>query len=151
MTRRGEDMCFFTAEDLSGTMDCIAFQQAYRTCHPYLKEDAVVCLTGRISRKDQSLSLICEDVLPEKRFGELFAHKRLCCKVNDGDTGMMQKLITICRRFPGDMPVCLFLMGSRRYLKPNLPGGGVQISSEFYRALTAQIQPSMCALIDQKP
>ncbi len=151
MTRRGEDMCFFTAEDLSGTMDCIAFQQAYRTCHPYLKEDAVVCLTGRISRKDQSLSLICEDVLPEKRFGELFAHKRLCCKVNDGDTGMMQKLITICRRFPGDMPVCLFLMGSRRYLKPNLPGGGVQISSEFYRALTEQIQPSMCALIDQKP
>ena len=150
MTKKGDDMCFFTAEDTTGSIDCVAFPSAYQTGGSNLKPDEVLCLTGKISRKDRGISLICDDILPEARFEEIFAGKQLCCKVEDTDTALMRELQEICRRFAGDTPVCFFLLASRRYLKPKLPSGGVEISENFYRALTEKIQPSMCALIAKK-
>lgn len=146
-TKKGEKMCFFTAEDFSGTLDCIVFPSAFQGCGKYLNADEVLCLTGHVSLKDGSVSLICDDIAPEQVFARRFESMRLCMKVADSDTAQMREILEVCRRFPGDTPICFFLMHSRRYLKPAQPQG-VDICSGFYHILTEQIQPSMCALIE---
>ncbi len=148
MTKNGDKMCFFTAEDLTGECSGIAFPNVFLTRGSLLHPDTVLCLTGHISRKGNETTVICDEIAGANEFESFLKTKRLCCKVADSDTETMQKIVEICKRWQGETPVCLFLMNSRRYLLPKLQG--VEVCNAFYDALTAVISPSSCALIDRK-
>lgn len=148
-TKHHEKMCFFTAEDLAGAIECLLFPKVFRDCAVYLKPDRVLCLTGHISVRNGKVSMICDDVQTEEQFLRSIAHKVLCCKVSDQAPQQMQAVLAVCQEHAGETPFCFYLMERRRYLKPSHITG-VQIDSDFYRALTAVLSPAMCGLIDVK-
>lgn len=147
ITKKGDKMCFFTVEDLSGTIDCIAFPSVYAQIASFLQPDTVLCLEGKLSQKDGNVSVVCDNILSETQWEQRIAGMRLCCKLEDGDTARMQQILHVANRFPGDTPLCFWLNGSRRYLMPK-HGHGIAISTPMLRALCDTIIPlQYCALI----
>jgi len=54
ITKRGDAWAMITVEDLDGAIDVLLFPSAYQLAGPYLVEDAIITVKGRLSRqKDQ--------------------------------------------------------------------------------------------------
>ena len=148
-TKKGDKMCRMTVSDFSGEAECIVFQSLYPMVQNLLMPDTVVWIKGKVSRKDREVQLICDGVMQEKAFADLTAGKMLCCKVDDNAQEQMKAVMEICRRFPGDTPLCFWLNQSRKYLFPRHPSG-VQIDAAFLKSLTETLPQAQCALIDRR-
>lgn len=64
-TRNGSIMAFITVEDLYGSVECIAFPRIYEKIKPYLRQDAVVRISGKIDMPSEKLPTIIIDDLKE--------------------------------------------------------------------------------------
>ncbi|MCR4760011.1 MAG: DNA polymerase III subunit alpha [Oscillospiraceae bacterium] len=149
LTKKGGEMARMTVEDFTGMQECLVFPPVYNPNGMVPQAGDLLWMRGRISKKNNALRIICEGIMPEQNFADFVLQHRLCCKVDDADTGKMQKIVQLCRRFPGDIPYCFWLKSSRRFLKPK-QGTGVQIDMRFLKYLTEIIPLSDCGLIEQK-
>ena len=61
-TKKNDIMCFATVEDLTGTMDVILFPKVLDTTSANMLENDVVIVKGRVSLKDDSATLVAENV-----------------------------------------------------------------------------------------
>ncbi|MBR6518606.1 MAG: DNA polymerase III subunit alpha, partial [Oscillospiraceae bacterium] len=61
-TKKNDIMCFATVEDLTGTMDVILFPKVLDTTRANMLENDVVIVKGRVSLKDDSATLVAENV-----------------------------------------------------------------------------------------
>lgn len=148
-TKKGDKMCYLTAEDFTGTLECLVFQSLYPSVQKLLEPDTPVWIKGKVSNQDGEVRLFCDGIMSEQNFSDYTSSKILCCKVQDSQTELMQQIAALCRRFPGDTPYCFWLMQSRKYLKPKT-AAGVDICSGFLKCLTELLPLSQCALIDPK-
>ena len=145
LTKKGERMCYLTVTDFSGELECLVFPALYPSVANMLREDAVIWIRGRISKKDgDGVRLFCEGILSEQEFRRYADGMQLCCKVSDPDS--VSRILSVCKRFPGDTPVCFYLTDSRKYLRPKLKTG-VQIGNGFLKQLTEIVPVSQAALI----
>jgi DNA polymerase III subunit alpha len=64
LTRSGSTMAFLTLEDLTGSVEVLVFPRAYEQQGFALKRDAVVLLRGKVDISEQSVKLLCDEVLP---------------------------------------------------------------------------------------
>ena len=60
-TKNGEVMAFFTIEDLTGSVEVIAFPRAYEAAADLLEEDARVFVQGRVSLEEEKDSKLIAD------------------------------------------------------------------------------------------
>ncbi|MHB8732385.1 MAG: DNA polymerase III subunit alpha [bacterium] len=63
MTRSGSTMAFVTLEDLTGSIEVLVFPRAYEQYGLSLKRDAVVLLRGTLDVEEQSVKLLCDEVI----------------------------------------------------------------------------------------
>jgi DNA polymerase III subunit alpha len=64
MTRSGSTMAFVTIEDLTGSIEVLVFPRAYEQHGLSLKRDTVVLLRGKLDVDEQSVKLLCDEVIP---------------------------------------------------------------------------------------
>ncbi|MBR0132658.1 MAG: DNA polymerase III subunit alpha [Lachnospiraceae bacterium] len=63
-TKHNEMMCFFTLEDVTGSVEVIAFPKTYERYRSLIFEDAKIYVRGRVSvEDDKNAKLICQDVV----------------------------------------------------------------------------------------
>jgi DNA polymerase III subunit alpha len=62
VTKQGNSWAAATLEDLEGAMEVLFFPATYQTCAPYLAEDAIIIVKGRLDRRDDVPKLIAMDV-----------------------------------------------------------------------------------------
>lgn len=149
ITKKGDTMCYLTVEDFTGALECLVFQSLYPQAEKLLKTDTVIWVKGKLSKKDGETRLFCDGIMPEQAFADFAAAKQLCCKVSEREPEQMKQIIEICKRFPGDYPLCFWLTGSRKYLRPRT-AAGVEINAAFLKCLREVLPPAQCALIDRK-
>ncbi len=149
-TKKGDKMAYVEAEDSSGSMECLVFPSVYQHAAPLLQTDSVLMLRGKVSKKDREEPvLFCEGVMSEKELVQYARSLQLCCKLRDRDTALARQIAALCAQYPGETPVVLWLTDSRRYVRARAEGG-VQISPDFVRALTALLPADQCALIAKR-
>jgi DNA polymerase-3 subunit alpha len=56
-------MAFVTLEDLTGSVEALVFPRAYEQHGLALKRDAVVLLRGKLDVDEQSVKLLCDEVI----------------------------------------------------------------------------------------
>lgn len=145
ITKKGERMCYLTVSDFSGELECLVFPALYLSVSNLLHEDAVIWIRGKVSKKEgDGTRLFCEGILAEQDFARHSDGMQLCCKVSDPET--VSRILSVCKRFPGDTPVCFYMTDSRRYLRPKLPAG-ISPDNAFLKQLTEIIPLSQAALI----
>ena len=65
LTKKQTNMAYAVLEDVSGTLELMAFERTLQTCASYLREDQPVLVWGRISaREDEAPKIICDEVYP---------------------------------------------------------------------------------------
>ena len=114
-TRQGETMAFLELEDLTGRVEVVVFPRVFRSCRPYLQEDALVSVSGRISLREDSLSLVAEEVgelgdTPSREEEE----EALFVRVEDGGRELLEAIRAALKSHPGPVPVFLLFPGKRR-------------------------------------
>lgn len=144
LTKKGEEMCYLTVSDTTGTAECLVFFPLYQQVRDILIPGAVIRITGKIRQREKDVRILCESVVSEKQLAEQTNQMQLCIKV--GSTEKLQALTAVLERFPGKTPVLFWMNESRKYLRPRSLSG-VNICMELVQELIKTVPLSEAALI----
>lgn len=107
MTRNGNGvMAYCTLEDMTGSIECLAFPSIYTKYGSLLSSDMRVIINGRLNvREGQNNMVIIDDVSPLKRRA---SEDRLYLRLNTTDEQLVQRVTETLKRYPGNVPVVLY-------------------------------------------
>lgn len=117
-TKKGEKMCFLDVSDESGGLECVVFPDLYAVSASQLVNDSVVIISGKISVKDDRITLICGAIFGETQFPALIRGMKLCIKTTSADAAVSPQLQKICESYSGDTSVCFYLTDLRKIVTP---------------------------------
>ena len=120
VTRSGSKMCFLTLSDDTGELEAVVFPDLFSAAGSSLTEGSIHYISGRVSQKDDSYSLICESIVPEDGFAAMVGRMRLCIKVRS-DESPMDRLAGICAKYRGETEVCFYLTDVKKTVSPRQP------------------------------
>jgi len=114
-TKKNELMMYVNFEDLTGTIEAIAFPTIVRKAPSLLNEDSIVVLEGNLD--------IVEDKAPKIRIENIVAlnnaeekSKKLYLKTVSTDTETVSKIKYILENKFGDIPVCIYYADTKQTL-----------------------------------
>lgn len=113
-TRKGDKMCFAEVSDGTGSTDIVVFPDLFRLCGSSLDTDTIVLVSGRISQKEDGVSIVCTSIIPEAEFPRMTANMKLCAKLRSTDDNRTKQLSEICRRYPGSTHICFYFTDTRK-------------------------------------
>ena len=134
VTRSGSKMCFLTLSDDTGELEAVVFPDLFSAAGSSLTEGSIHYISGRVSQKDDSYSLICESIVPEDGFAAMVGRMRLCIKVRS-DESPMDRLAGICAKYRGETEVCFYLTDVKKTVRPRQPLT-VSITADSFAELT---------------
>ncbi|MBE6876732.1 MAG: DNA polymerase III subunit alpha [Ruminococcus sp.] len=119
-TKTNAEMCFLRLEDKSGITEAVVFPELYASVREALENGRILYLTGKISRKNQHLSIICDSIQEQQNFSAMLGKMLLCLKVTHSpeDLQNLKKLSELCRNYPGRTGVVLYFTDTRNYAYP---------------------------------
>ena len=144
-TKGGAFMAFITIEDLYGSIECIAFPRIYEKARSFLRQDAVVRMTGKIDIQPEKLPAIIVDILeeyvpaenaPATPAAEEEREKVLWLDARKMDEGEFEELLEALSEYAGNTKSKI-LYGGKRY----------EYSVNLSRALMAELRtflPESC-------
>ncbi|MCM1528903.1 MAG: OB-fold nucleic acid binding domain-containing protein [Alistipes sp.] len=144
-TKKGDKMCFLNISDESGEMDVIVFPELYLLVDSKLTEETIVYISGKVSVKDDEISVICGNVAAEQDFGSMTANMRLCIKISS-DNAPMDQLSRTSARFGGKTEVCFYLTDMKKMVRPK-SRISLEIKPETIEMLGSFIAPENIGLI----
>lgn len=106
MTKSGNGvMAYCTLEDMTGSIELLAFPSVFTRFGSILTEDGKVCVSGRLNvREDQSNMILVDEVTP---LAARPVSSKLYLRFDTGDESLSGRVYTLLRRFPGNIPVVL--------------------------------------------
>ena len=133
-TRKGDKMCFITVSDDSGELEAVVFPDLFVIFGSKLREDSVLLINGKISIKDESVTLVCGSIIDESGFARMTENHKLCIKLTTEELSKTEQLKRLSAVYSGYTEVCFYLTDVRKMVSPkNKLAFG--ISAEFYSEL----------------
>lgn len=120
ITKKGDTMCFMKCEDIAADMDCVVFPELYAASKQKLAVDKIIYITGKLSYKDESTSLICSSILNEDELRRKLKRSKLCCKFASADREKMRIAADIAVKYRGEVPLCFYLTDIKKMIMPKL-------------------------------
>ena len=115
-TRKGDLMAVFTLEDLQGTVEVMVFPRTMAEIGHLLNDDAVVIITGRVDRRDDTPKLIPREVTLFEPLADEASPLRLHLPRTRLDDSTVDRLKELFADFPGDSEVHI-LLGEQQVLR----------------------------------
>ncbi len=114
ITKNNQRMAFIMLEDLTGTIECIVFPKIYEALRPFLAEDAVVFVSGRLSmREEEDAKLVLNEaqLLSEavKQKAAPQENRKLYIKFCLGKDYLLERVKPILAAHRGSVPVCIHI------------------------------------------
>ena len=116
-TKSGGVMAFITVEDLSGTIEVLAFPKILLQCSEAVRENAVVVISGRVSYKeDEASKIIAEKITDISRYqkdlvaddGNKNTKNELWLKLSSMNSRSFEEVKNLLSIFEGDCPVYMY-------------------------------------------
>ncbi|MCL4448844.1 MAG: DNA polymerase III subunit alpha [Actinobacteria bacterium] len=105
-TKKGDLMATFVLEDLSAAIEVVIFPKTYMNVSEHLVEDTVVCVTGKLSKEQDTWRLLASDL---KLFdqNDFPVSKQFCVIAENCEGSTLEALKELLWRHPGNIPVVL--------------------------------------------
>ncbi|HET7648487.1 MAG TPA: DNA polymerase III subunit alpha [Gaiellaceae bacterium] len=111
-TKKGDPMAFVGLEDVTGSVEVVAFTTTYATARELLVPDAVVIVKGRVDQKGAGeTKLVAIEITPFEATPER-REVRLKVDARVAPAGVIRELGSVVRDFPGEAPVYVELVTS---------------------------------------
>lgn len=105
-TRSNQMMAFLDLEDMTGKIESLVFPAVYKNVKPYIYEDAVVLVSGRLSiREDEAPKLLADGVVPINDALKASENAKLYIKLELGKAYLLQRAKDIMSLHKGAVPV----------------------------------------------
>jgi DNA polymerase III subunit alpha len=104
-TRKGDRMAVFTLEDSQGTVEIVAFPEAYQRAAGLIETGTMVLVRGRLERDDESIRILATEVMPLETVRERIAREVAIHLRRPADRGTLETLGEIFARHRGDRKV----------------------------------------------
>ncbi|MGE5403693.1 MAG: DNA polymerase III subunit alpha [Candidatus Saccharibacteria bacterium] len=119
-------------EDLTGKVDVQVFANVYADCVGSIKNDAAICIEGRIMERDDEIKVLARTVkLLPSEIGEL--HVRLPDK---NGNGLKKQLVDTLARYSGEYPVYV-----------HLPGKSIKLDDQYSITFSAELRDELIKLM----
>lgn len=94
--------------------------ELYAASKQKLAVDKIIYITGKLSYKDESTSLICSSILNEDELRRKLKRSKLCCKFASADREKMRIAADIAVKYRGEVPLCFYLTDIKKMIMPKL-------------------------------
>ncbi len=118
VTKKGDKMCFLDLSDNSGTLEAVVFPDLYAVSNAKLLEGSVLLISGRVSVKDDRVTIICGSIVSEFEFERMTENMKLCIKTTSDKAVISPELLRICSENKGNTAVCFYLTDARKTVLP---------------------------------
>jgi DNA polymerase-3 subunit alpha len=118
ITKNGEKMCFVTFADETGEIEGVVFPDLFMINGSKLTPDAVVLVNGKLSVKDDRVTIICGAIIAETEFERHISNMKLCIKADSADTAICSEFIRLCEKNKGVTAVCCYLSDIKKTVIP---------------------------------
>ncbi len=145
-TRSGEEMCFATAEDISGTIDIIVFPRLYTVTAQRLQPDAIVYISGRISRREDEVSVLADSIRTQEELPLMFRQMQLCLKLESSQLPVLENIARLCAAHRGDTELIVYLTDQKKYIFPK-QRLAAEITEAFSQKLSEILPPAQIGCI----
>lgn len=145
ITKKGGKMSFITVSDGSGELEAVVFPDLYELNAAKLREDSILFLNGKISLKDESVTVICGSIFAESELSRMVENMKLCVKA-DSSAVPLAEMTEVCSRYQGETEVCFFLADAKKIVRPRNKLS-ITINQESFKALTEHFSADSLRLI----
>jgi DNA polymerase-3 subunit alpha len=104
-TRKGERMAVFTLEDAEGSVEVIAFPEAYQRAASLIEAGTMVLVRGKLERDDDSVRILATEVAPIDTIRERIAREVAIRVRTPASRGVFEALGEVFARHRGDRRV----------------------------------------------
>jgi DNA polymerase-3 subunit alpha len=104
-TRKGERMAVFTVEDAQGSVEVIAFPEAFLRSAALIEPGTMVLVRGKLERDDESARILASEVVPIDAVRERLAREVAISLRVPADRGLFEAVGQVLSRHPGDRRV----------------------------------------------
>ena len=118
VTKKGDKMCFLELSDSTGYIEAVVFPDLFAVSSGKLNEGNVLLVSGRISVKDDRVTVICGSIAAESEFERMVSNMKLCIKTTSDKAVIPQELVQLCRDHGGTSGVCFYLTDVRKTVSP---------------------------------
>ena len=118
ITKNGDKMCFVTFSDETGEIEGVVFPDLFMINGSKLNTDAVVLINGKLSVKDDRVTVICGAIIAEPEFERHISNMKLCIKADSAEKAISPELTELCRKYKGDTIVCCYLSDIKKTVIP---------------------------------
>lgn len=146
VTKKGDKMCFVTFSDETGEIEGVVFPDLFMINGAKLTQDAIVLINGKISVKDDRVTLICGAITAETEFEQLISNMKLCIKTSSDNAALKQELIELCSRKSGKTAVCCYLTDLKKTVVPRSKLS-LKVDKDTFEQLKAIYDMSQIGLI----
>ena len=146
VTKKGDKMCFVTFSDETGAIEGVVFPDLFMINGAKLIQDAIVLINGKISVKDDRVTLICGAITAETEFEQLISNMKLCIKTSSDNAALKQELIELCARKSGKTSVCCYLTDMKKTVVPRSKLS-LKVDKDTFEQLKAIYDVSQIGLI----
>jgi DNA polymerase III subunit alpha len=115
-TKKGDLMAVFVLEDLQGTVECMVFPKTMAAIGHLLADDAVVLVTGRVDKRDDTPKFIPREITPFEPLSDETPPLRLKLSATQLTDETVARLKELFADFPGESEVFI-LLGERQVLR----------------------------------
>jgi hypothetical protein len=142
-TKKGDLWAIATVEDLDGAIECLFFPSAYLTYSTMLAQDTVCAVKGRVSARDDSISVFAQELtIPDIREGPR-GPVVLTLPLGQVTSARAERLREILREHPGATEVQVKLTQPGRSVLMSLDDSlRVTASSALFGDLKALLGPA---------
>ena len=104
-TKKGEPMVFVGLEDVTGSVEVVAFNSVYAQARDLIVQERILVVKGRVDHKQQGeTKLIALEITP---FEAVLERREVRLKVDAriAPAGLIRELADVVGRYPGEAPV----------------------------------------------
>ncbi len=115
LTRKNDPMAFFTLGDGGGSLEVLVFPKVMEKALPFLSDDKILRITGRLSDKDEQLKLIADEIkelpgddLYNMALSEMEKNKSVVLHMSSlANMEILNRIKGILQKYPGNAQVYL--------------------------------------------
>ncbi len=133
-TKRLQKMGFMTAEDLTGELDCIIFPELFAASQHKLLPERILFVSGKLSFKDESVSLICDVILSDGELRRKIERGRICCRLKSTEREKIERILALSVEYPGSTGLCFYFTDVKKTVAPK-NAKGVSMNDKMAKAL----------------
>ncbi|HNT33443.1 MAG TPA: DNA polymerase III subunit alpha, partial [bacterium] len=106
LTKKGDPLMVFKLEDLSGSVEVVAYSEVYAASSHLLEEDRIVYLEGDAERRREELTLVASKIISfEEARIRLIRALHVVLELRELDNGVIPRLEMALGKNPGSVPV----------------------------------------------